>query len=207
MRQNYREPLSASATAPSVTTGSIVSDNYFDAIGVHRSWAADSSPAKTRTKRASVVVISYQLWKGRFNGDPQIIGKTQRLERCGAYDRGRRAGRLLRHVRRLGMQFWVPASMEEVFEAGGYKLEDRGARWIEAYAQAQAWCHHRAGAAGNRFRGESPGSRLSRYNRGRSVKLWAFMANPIQQRRDVASHARNYVRQWSFLSCSLRART
>ena len=31
-------------------------------------------------------------------------------------------------------QFWVPASMEEVFEAGGYKLENRGARWIEGFA-------------------------------------------------------------------------
>src|SRR5207249_404782 len=31
-------------------------------------------------------------------------------------------------------QFWVPASMEEIFEAGGYKLENRGARWIEGYA-------------------------------------------------------------------------
>jgi len=33
------------------------------------------------------------------------------------------------------MQFWVLASMEENFEAGGYKLEDRGARWIEAYVR------------------------------------------------------------------------
>jgi len=24
-------------------------------------------------------VISYQLWKGRIQGDPEIIGKTQRL--------------------------------------------------------------------------------------------------------------------------------
>ncbi len=31
-------------------------------------------------------------------------------------------------------QFWVPASMEELFEAGGYKLENRGARWIEGFA-------------------------------------------------------------------------
>src|SRR5207237_6489697 len=27
--------------------------------------------------------------------------------------------------------FWVPASQEEVFDPTGYKLEDRGARWIE----------------------------------------------------------------------------
>jgi hypothetical protein len=32
-------------------------------------------------------------------------------------------------------QFWVPTSMQERFDAGGYKLEDRGARWIEGFAQ------------------------------------------------------------------------
>ena len=31
------------------------------------------------------------------------------------------------------MNFWVPTSMEENFESGGYKLEDRSARWIEGY--------------------------------------------------------------------------
>src|SRR5438105_13620342 len=30
--------------------------------------------------------------------------------------------------------FWVPTSMQETFDSTGYKLEDRGARWIEGYA-------------------------------------------------------------------------
>ena len=30
--------------------------------------------------------------------------------------------------------FWVPTSMQETFDTTGYKLEDRGARWIEGYA-------------------------------------------------------------------------
>ena len=30
-------------------------------------------------------------------------------------------------------QFWVPASMQETFDPGGYKLEDRAARWIEGF--------------------------------------------------------------------------
>src|SRR5438477_10833723 len=32
---------------------------------------------------------------------------------------------------------WVPASMEDTYEAGGYKLEDRGERWIEANARSE----------------------------------------------------------------------
>ena len=119
-----------------VTTGSIVSANYFDAIAVHpilgRGFEAgedvgnDSHP---------VVVISYQFWRNRFKGDPQIIGKTQRLNNVphtiigvapeGFY--GTFVGRAI--------QFWVPASMQRTFEAGGYRLEDRGARWIESYVR------------------------------------------------------------------------
>src|SRR5881394_1485572 len=30
--------------------------------------------------------------------------------------------------------FWVPTSMQETFDNTGYKMEDRGARWIEGYA-------------------------------------------------------------------------
>ena len=33
------------------------------------------------------------------------------------------------------MQFWVPPSMQELFDPGGYKLEDRGARWVESFAR------------------------------------------------------------------------
>src|SRR5882762_6344094 len=116
--------------------GSIVSANYFDAIGVRPILGRGFEPGEDTGRNAHpVTVISYQLWKGRFNGDPQIIGKAQRLNGLmhtivgvapeGSY--GTFVG--------WGMQFWVPASMEETFEAGGYKLEDRDARWIEAYVR------------------------------------------------------------------------
>ena len=63
-----------------VTTGSIVSANYFDALGVHPILGRGFTPGEESGQNAHpVIVISYQLWKGRFKGDPQIIGKTQRL--------------------------------------------------------------------------------------------------------------------------------
>jgi hypothetical protein len=63
-----------------VITGSIVSANYFDAIGVHPILGRGFEPGEDTGRNAyPVTVISYQLWKGRFKGDPQIIGKTQRL--------------------------------------------------------------------------------------------------------------------------------
>jgi macrolide transport system ATP-binding/permease protein len=77
------------------------------------------------------------------------------------------------------MQFWVPTSMEEVFESGGYKLEDRDARWIEAFArlkpgvtleQAQA----ETSSVAKRLEDDYPAT-----NRGRSVKLWALWQTPF----------------------------
>src|SRR5713226_3877689 len=60
--------------------GSIVSANYFDAIGVHPILGRGFEPVENSGRSAHpVTVISYQLWQGRLKGDPQIIGKTQRL--------------------------------------------------------------------------------------------------------------------------------
>ena len=163
-----------------VTTGSIVSANYFDAIGVHpilgRGFEAgedvgnDSNP---------VVVISYRFWRNRFKGDPQIIGKTQRLNNVphtiigvapeGFY--GTFVGR--------AMQLWVPVSMEETFDRGGYKLEDRGARWIESYARlkpgvSRAQAQQQISAIAARLQKDYPAT-----NRGRSIGLWALWQTPF----------------------------
>jgi macrolide transport system ATP-binding/permease protein len=62
------------------TVGSIVSANYFDAIGVRPILGRGFEPGEDSGRSAHpVTVISYQLWQGRFKGDPQIVGKTQRL--------------------------------------------------------------------------------------------------------------------------------
>src|SRR5262249_3060701 len=63
-----------------VTTGSIVSANYFDAIGVRPILGRGFEPDEDTGQSAHpVAVISYHLWKDRFKGDPEIIGKMQRF--------------------------------------------------------------------------------------------------------------------------------
>src|SRR5713101_6985224 len=62
------------------TIGSIVSANYFGAIGVHPILGRGFERGEDSGRNAHpVTVISYQLWKGRFKGDPEIVGKAQRL--------------------------------------------------------------------------------------------------------------------------------
>src|SRR5260370_24657320 len=63
-----------------VTTGSIVSANYFDAIGVHPILGRGFELAEDSGRNAHpVTVISYRVWQERFHSDSEIIGKTQRL--------------------------------------------------------------------------------------------------------------------------------
>ena len=60
------------------TTGSIVSANYFDVMGIRPVVGRGFSPDEDTGRNAHpVVVISYQLWQDRFRGDPAIVGKTQ----------------------------------------------------------------------------------------------------------------------------------
>src|SRR5260370_3066646 len=62
------------------TIGSIVSANYFDAMGVHPILGREFEPGEDSGRNTPpVTVISYQLCQGRFKGDPQIIGKPPRL--------------------------------------------------------------------------------------------------------------------------------
>src|SRR5438132_2713661 len=58
--------------------GSIVSANYFDAIGVRPILGRGFEPGEDVGRNAHpVTVISYQMCQARFHGDPAIIGKTQ----------------------------------------------------------------------------------------------------------------------------------
>jgi macrolide transport system ATP-binding/permease protein len=163
-----------------VTTGSIVSANYFDAIGVHPMLGRGFEPGEDSGRSAHpVTVISYQLWQGRFKGDPQIIGKTQRLDGVLHTIIGVAPEGFYGTFVGWAMQFWVPASMEEIFEGGGYKLEDRGARWIEAYGRlkpgvTREQAQQEIAAVAKRLEAAYPET-----NRGRSVKLWPLWQTPF----------------------------
>src|SRR6266403_312048 len=163
-----------------VTTGSIVSANYFDAIGVHPILGRGFESGEDVGRNAHpVTVISYQLWKGRFKGDPQIIGKTQRFNNVVHTIVGVTPEGFYGTFVGWAMQFWVPASMEEIFESGGYKLEDRGARWIEAYVRLKPGVTHQQAqqeisAVAKRLEADYPDT-----NRGRGIMLWPLWQTPF----------------------------
>jgi macrolide transport system ATP-binding/permease protein len=168
------------------TTGSIVSANYFDAIGVHPILGRGFEPGEDVGSNAHpVTVISYQLWKGRFKGDPAIIGKTQRLNGIEHTIVGVAPEGFLGTFVGWGMQFWVPTSMEETFEGGGYKLEDRGARWIEAFVRLKPGvtseqAQQEMSAIAKRLETDYPAT-----NRGRGIQLWPLWQTPFNNARTL----------------------
>src|SRR5260370_27541069 len=162
------------------TTGSIVSANYFDAIGVPPMLGRGFLSGEDQGQSAHpVAVISYQLWQGRFRGDPQIVGKTQRLNGIIHTIVGVAPEGFYGTFVGWGMNFWVTASMEDVFESGSYKLEDRGARSIEAYARLKpagpfAQAQQEFAAISGRLEAEYPAT-----NRGRAIRFWPLWQTPF----------------------------
>ena len=163
-----------------IATGSVVSSNYFDALGIRPVLGRGFEPEEDYGRNAHpVAVISYRMWQDRFHGDPAIIGKGQMFSGqlhtiIGIAPEGFEGTFV-----GWAMQFWVPVSMQERFVPGGYKLEDRGASWIESFVrlkpgvtpqQAQA----EISAVARRLEDEYPAT-----NRGRGIKLFPLWATPF----------------------------
>src|SRR6266571_3859363 len=144
-------------------TGGIVSANYFDALGVRPMLGRGFRPEEGEGRNAHpVTVISYLTWQDRYKGDPDIIGKTQMLD---------------------GVQHTIigvaPERFQGTFDSTAYKLEDRGARWIESYAflkpgvmrqQAQAELN----AIGQRLESDFPET-----NRGHGFEILPLWKTPF----------------------------
>ena len=113
----------------------IVSANYFGALGVRPILGRGFRPEEETGRNAHpVTVIAYRTWKDRYNFDPNIIGRTQSMNGVQHTIVGVAPERFHGTFIGYSFSFWVPTSMQEAFDTTGYKLEDRGARWIEGYA-------------------------------------------------------------------------
>jgi hypothetical protein len=161
-------------------TGSVVSANYFQALGIKPILGRAFDPGEETGRNAHpVTVISYQAWKDRYQRDPEILGKTQMLNGVKHTIVGVAPEGFYGTFVGYSFQFWVPASMEEVFGGGGYKLENRGARWIEGFAilkpgvtieQAQA----EMSSVARRLESDYPDT-----NRSRGIRLYRLWQTPF----------------------------
>src|SRR5213596_3704504 len=168
--------------------GGLVSANYLDALGVKPILGRGFRPEEGTGRNAHpVTVISYLTWQDRYKGDPAIIGKTQYLNGVQHTIIGVAPEKFHGTFIGYSFSFWVPTSMQETFDTTGYKLEDRGARWIEGYAflkpgvthqQADAELH----AISQRLEKDYPET-----NRGRDLSLLPLWKTPFNQAGNMSS--------------------
>jgi macrolide transport system ATP-binding/permease protein len=162
------------------TIGSVVSANYFKALGVHPILGRGFEPHEDFGRNAHpVTVIGYRMWQDRFQGDPGIIGKTQMLNGMPHTIVGVAPEGFYGTFVGWAMQFWVPTSMQERFDPPTYKLEDRGARWIEGFAMLKpgvtpAQAQAEISAVAQRLETDYPAT-----NRGRGIKLFPLWKTPF----------------------------
>ena len=61
--------------------GMWVTRDYFHVVGLQPAMGRTFLESETGAKPASVIILGYDLWQRKFNGDPKIIGKTIRISR------------------------------------------------------------------------------------------------------------------------------
>lgn len=160
--------------------GQLVTANYFDAVGVRPILGRGFLPNEDVGRGAHpVTVISYRLWQDRFGGEAGIIGSTIRFNGVPHTIVGVTPNGFLGTFVGYAMQFWTPASQQAVFDAGGYRLDDRAARWVEGFARLRpgttvAAAQAAVDAAAQRLAREYPNE-----DRGRGVRLFPLEENPF----------------------------
>ena len=166
---------------------SIVSSNYFDALGIRPILGRGFRPEEDYGRNGHpVAVISYWLWKERFKSDPNIIGRKQLLNAVPHTIIGVAPEGFYGTFVGYPIQFWAPVSMQEIFNPGGYKLEDRNQTWIEGYARLKPGvsinqAQKELSAVARRLELQYPET-----NRGRGAKIIPLWKNPFNQAGDLA---------------------
>ncbi|MGI9103127.1 MAG: ADOP family duplicated permease [Terriglobales bacterium] len=161
-------------------TGSMVSANYFDAMGIRPVLGRGFQPGEDVGRNAHpVVVISNGMWKDRFGGDPNVIGRTQLFNSMPHTIVGVAPEGFFGTFVGYEWQFWVPLSMQERFDSSGYMLEDRGARWIEPFIRlkpgvTREQAEQEISAVARRLEADFPAT-----NRGRGVRLLPLWQAPF----------------------------
>jgi len=114
-----------------VIWGQLVSGNYFDMLQVKplmgRSFAPDEDGAPGAHP---VIVLGYSLWQRRLNSDPNILGKTLRLNNRQYQVIGIAPETFKGTKFGLSMDFWAPMAMVDVFRGSPGWLTERDSHWM-----------------------------------------------------------------------------
>jgi predicted permease len=121
---------------PEKVWGSLVTGNFFDALGVPAVLGRTFTKEEDGAPGAHpVVVVSHDFWVRHFDADRAILGQTILLNRHPFTVVGVAAPGFQGAQAGLRTDLWVPLAMQETVVPGGSRLEQRGSHWMEALAR------------------------------------------------------------------------
>jgi len=111
--------------------GELVSGNFFAVLGVKPVLGRTFLPEEYGDKPGAfpVAVISHRLWRTRFNSDPDVVGKTIRVNRYQLTIVGVVPPEFHGSVAGLALDLWIPYMMQPQLQGvGEWMLRDRQTR-------------------------------------------------------------------------------
>jgi predicted permease len=110
-----------------------VTSGYFEVMGVEPllgRWFVESEDEGIGDH--PVTVLSYALWRDRFGSDPDVLGRTIRLNREVYTIVGVAPESFRGHLFAVHPSLWAPVMQDEAGRASTFRFEHRGSLWIEA---------------------------------------------------------------------------
>jgi predicted permease len=124
-----------------LVAGEVVSDDYFELLGVQPLLGREFLPEENRTEGTHpVVVLSHGFWQRRLGGDPGVVGSALRISGVDYSVVGVAPEGFTSTIPGLQTEFWAPLAMVEKLSFAGIqssnpspgntRLEQRGTRWL-----------------------------------------------------------------------------
>jgi macrolide transport system ATP-binding/permease protein len=110
--------------------GTATSCNYFDVLNEHPAQGRGFvNPDCAASSENAVVVVSDQLWRDTFGGDPSLVGKRITLNRA-AFTVVGVAPPGFTGTEPIPSAFWVPITIQKFLDAGRDRLADDNMSWL-----------------------------------------------------------------------------
>ncbi|HJP93204.1 MAG TPA: ABC transporter permease [Pyrinomonadaceae bacterium] len=149
-----------------------VSGNYFDVLDVKPFQGRTFLPEEDQTKLSHpVVVISYDSWKRRFNGDPNLVGKdivlnNHQFRVIGIAPQGFKGTEFV-----YSPEIWMPVSMMEWAEPGATWLDDRDSKNLFGVGRLKSGVSARQAEASLNLLSRQLAKEYPDTNEGQSIRL------------------------------------
>jgi predicted permease len=110
--------------------GEMVTDNYFDVLGVPSALGAGLTGKSGPPAAGLEAVIGYGLWQRAFGGAPDIVGRTIRVSGQSFVVAGVAPRGFSGSVRGIQSELWIPLSADPQLNPGSDDLTSRGSRGL-----------------------------------------------------------------------------